>query len=204
MTHCEALEGKWRGKCRMQSVASTLHTASEHAVSSITTADVHTSAARSWLNWRLQADLNVLVRLAAKTKSGLCACAITFQKQSTACRWLGVEARQSAQVQCCLQAVSSMCVGTFRPLSWRHNFLLNVKRTGVFTQWQTQRHISRDSHCHFASGVPRGIWGLQTSSEIPKAHENHVKLNSTCENCYKLLNLWLQHTKMYGKNAVKI
>jgi len=44
--------GKWRGNWRMTWVASTLHTASEHGVSSITTADAHTSAASSRLNWR--------------------------------------------------------------------------------------------------------------------------------------------------------
>jgi len=37
-------EGKWRGNWRMEWVASTLHTTSEHGVSSITTADAHTSA----------------------------------------------------------------------------------------------------------------------------------------------------------------
>ena len=44
----------------------------------------HTSAARSRLNWRPHrlADLNVLVRFARKTKSGFCACAVTFQTQS--------------------------------------------------------------------------------------------------------------------------
>ena len=36
----------------MQWVASTLHTTSEHGVSSITTADAHTSAASSLLNRR--------------------------------------------------------------------------------------------------------------------------------------------------------
>jgi len=68
---------------RMQWVASTLHTTSEHGVSSITTADAHTSAASSRLNWRLPADLNGLVRFERKTKSGFCVCAITFQLAST-------------------------------------------------------------------------------------------------------------------------
>ena len=63
----------------MQWVASTLHTTSEHGVSSITTADAHTSAASSRLNLRPPADLNGLVRFARKTKSGFCASAITFQ-----------------------------------------------------------------------------------------------------------------------------
>ena len=73
MAHGDPRRGKWRGNCRMQWVASTLHTSSEHGVSSITTADAHTSAASSWLNWRPPADLNGLVRLAAKKKCGLSA-----------------------------------------------------------------------------------------------------------------------------------
>ena len=52
MAHGDAREGKWRGNWQMQWVASTLHTTSEHGVSSITTADAHTSAVSSRLNWR--------------------------------------------------------------------------------------------------------------------------------------------------------
>ena len=52
MAHGDAREGKWRRNWRMKWVASTLHTTSEHGVSSITTADAHTSAASSRLNWR--------------------------------------------------------------------------------------------------------------------------------------------------------
>ena len=44
--------GSQGGNWRMQWVASTLHTTSEHGASSITTADAHTSAASSRLNWR--------------------------------------------------------------------------------------------------------------------------------------------------------
>ena len=51
MAHGDAREGKWRGNWRMEWVASTLHTTSEHGVSSITTADAHTSAASNRLNW---------------------------------------------------------------------------------------------------------------------------------------------------------
>ena len=68
----------------MQWVASTLHTTSEHGVSSITTADAHTSAVSSRLNWRPPADLNGLVLFARKTKFCFCACAITFQLAFTA------------------------------------------------------------------------------------------------------------------------
>jgi hypothetical protein len=52
MAHGNAREGKWRGNWRMDWVASTLHTTSEHGISSITTADAHTSAVSSRLNWR--------------------------------------------------------------------------------------------------------------------------------------------------------
>jgi len=66
----------------MEWVASTLHNTSELGVSSITTADAHASAACSRMNWR-----HCLFKWSRpfrrKTKSGFCACAITFQTQST-------------------------------------------------------------------------------------------------------------------------
>ena len=65
-THDDAWERKWRGNSRMDWVASTLHTTSKHDVSSITTADAHTSATITRLNWRPAADLNGLVRLAER------------------------------------------------------------------------------------------------------------------------------------------
>ena len=82
MTHGDAREGKWRGNWRMEWVASTLHTTSEHGASSITTADAHTSAASSWLNWRPR-RFKWSRPFRRKTKSGFCTCAITFQKRST-------------------------------------------------------------------------------------------------------------------------
>ena len=55
---------------------------SEQDVSSITTADLHASAASSRLNWRPR--WFKWTRLFCwKMKSGFCACAITFQMQST-------------------------------------------------------------------------------------------------------------------------
>jgi hypothetical protein len=50
MAHGDAGEGNWRGDWRMEWVASTLHTTSEHGVSGINTADAHTASSR--LNWR--------------------------------------------------------------------------------------------------------------------------------------------------------
>ena len=75
MAHGDAREGKWRGNWWMECVASTLHNTSEHGLSSITTADAHTSAASSRLNWRpRQYKWTRPVR--RKTKCGFCACAI--------------------------------------------------------------------------------------------------------------------------------
>jgi len=50
--HCDERVRKWRGNWRMEWVASTLDTNSEHGVSNITTADAQNSATSSWLNWR--------------------------------------------------------------------------------------------------------------------------------------------------------
>jgi hypothetical protein len=82
MAHGDAPEGKWRGIWRMEWVASTLHTTSEHGVSSTTTADAHTSAASSRLNWRPR-RFKWTPPFRRKTKSGFCECAITFRLAST-------------------------------------------------------------------------------------------------------------------------
>ena len=81
MAHGDAQEGKWKGNWR---------TTSEHGVSSITTADVHTSAAITWLNWRPW-WFKWTHPFRRKTKSGFCVCAITFQPQSTTSMNLGKE-----------------------------------------------------------------------------------------------------------------
>jgi hypothetical protein len=73
--------GEMKGKL-VEWVASTLHTISEHGVSSITTADANASAASSRLNWRPRRFKRTRPFL-RKTKSGFWACAITFQTRST-------------------------------------------------------------------------------------------------------------------------
>jgi len=80
MAHGDAWDGKWMGNWRMEWVASSLHTTSEHGVSSITTADVHTLAASSRLSWRPY-RFKWTRPFWRKTKSGFCACAVTFQTQ---------------------------------------------------------------------------------------------------------------------------
>jgi len=79
---------KWRGNWRMEWVASTLHITSEHGVSSITTADAHTSAASSRLNWR-PCRFQWTRPFRRKAKFGFCACANTFQMQSTNMKYTG-------------------------------------------------------------------------------------------------------------------
>ena len=81
VAHGDARDGKWRGNWRMEWVAITLHTTSEHGVSSITTADAHISAASSRLNWRPR-RVKWTRPFRRKTKFGFCACAITFKTQS--------------------------------------------------------------------------------------------------------------------------
>jgi hypothetical protein len=82
MGNGDAREGKWEGNWRMEWVKSTLHTTSEHGVTSITTANAHNSAASSRLNWS-PCWFKWTQPFRRKTKSGFCACAITFQTQST-------------------------------------------------------------------------------------------------------------------------
>ena len=74
----------------MQSVAGTLHTASEHDVSSITTADgAHLGCQQSTeLMPPRQFKWTRLFR--RKTKCGFCACAITFQLASVKIYYNGV------------------------------------------------------------------------------------------------------------------
>jgi hypothetical protein len=73
--------GEVKGKLANGGVASTLHTTSEHGISSITTADARNSAASSRLNWR-PCRFKWTRPFRRKTKSGFCACAITFQTHS--------------------------------------------------------------------------------------------------------------------------
>jgi hypothetical protein len=82
MAQSYAREERWSGNWRMNWIASTLHTTSEHGVSSITTSDAHTSAASSRLNW-YPCRFTWTRPFHRKTKSGFCAFTITFQTQST-------------------------------------------------------------------------------------------------------------------------
>jgi hypothetical protein len=101
MAHGDAREGKWRGNWRMEWVATTLHATSEHGVPIITTADTHTSAASSRLNWRPR-RFKWTRPFRRKTKSCFCACAIAFQTQSTTARCVIVQKRAVKSRGVCL------------------------------------------------------------------------------------------------------
>ena len=79
MAHGDAREGKWRGNWRMEWIAS-IFTLPRNMVYPAFIPLIRTTRlpAVDWTD--ASADLNPFRR---KTKSGFCACAITFQKQST-------------------------------------------------------------------------------------------------------------------------
>ena len=75
--------GEMKGKLENGVGSQYSHATSEHGISSITTTDPHTSAASSRLNW-CPRRFKWTRPFRRKTISGFCACAITFQTQSTA------------------------------------------------------------------------------------------------------------------------
>jgi hypothetical protein len=148
MAHGDTRERKWRGNWRMEWVASTLHTTSEHGVSSITSADAHTSAAISRLNWRPR-RFKWTRPFRWKTKSGFCACAITFQTQSTR-----------------LNDVTSQKITIFRIMAVRTAkislFKVRLKpdgtrwRTGGEVKWKLANGVGSQYSSHYL-----GTWCIQ-------------------------------------------
>ena len=136
MAHGDAREGKWRGNWRMEWEASTLHTTSERGVSSITTADAHTSAASSRLNWRPR-RFKWTRPFRRKTKSCFCACAITFQTQSTNCPTLKVFQFPKRNLD------SAFSLPFWRPSSCKTQGLLTTKRYWLITRFLTIFHLSK-------------------------------------------------------------
>jgi hypothetical protein len=134
MAHGDAREGKWRGNWWMEWIASTPHPTSELGVSSITTADAHTSAASSRPNWRPR-RCKWTRPFRRKTKSGFCACAITFQTQSNNVRGTLDNQIQNTNINISMKFVRlavflSSCrkTGTYyaKPVRHNHFFSLNI------------------------------------------------------------------------------
>ena len=106
MAHGDAREGKWRGNWRMEWVASTLHTSSTWCSQHYYRWCAHLGCQ----NWcpRLFKWTRSFRR---KTKSGFCACAITFQTQSTT--WTIAEKSGPSKTMCVCLLVRLIAVYLF-------------------------------------------------------------------------------------------
>jgi len=162
MAHGDAREGKRRGNWRMEWVASTLHTTSEHGVSSTTTDDAHTLAASSRLNWRPRRfKWNRPFR--RKTKSSFCACANTFQLVSTSSS-CGHRALFHEVTECDIRSIlRSECGGT----RWRTGGEVKGKlANGVSSQYShttSERGVSSitNADAHTSAASSRLNWLAQ-------------------------------------------
>ena len=154
--HGDARVVKWRGNWRMEWVASTLQATLEHGISSVTTADAHTSAASSRLNWRPR-RLKWTRPFRLKTKFGFSACAITFQTQSTSegfhvsCDTYSSEYWFSYTV-----VVFKTCL-TLNPLTWRIRWAPNNARKWQMGFNSAFKGLIQKRRCRFCEkkGPPR-------------------------------------------------
>ena len=78
MAHGDVREGKWRGRMRMEWVASSLALYVGTRSIQLLSADPHSLTASSQLNWH-PLRFKWTCPFCWKTKSGFCACAITFR-----------------------------------------------------------------------------------------------------------------------------
>jgi len=128
----------------MEWVASTLHTTPELGVSSITTADAHTSAASSRLNC-CPRRFKRTSPFRRKMKSGFCVCAITFQMQSTTaamadCLILQLHHRTT----CCCVSTDDCFFSIITQLQDRHNPNTTLTSSTVtLATRNTRTHINR-------------------------------------------------------------
>jgi len=103
--------GKWSGKMRMEWVASSLALYVGTRSIQLLSADPHSSTASSWLNWHPR-RFKWTHPFRWKTKSGFCACAITFWTCYTS---------ESLQVVMLLQISYLLCVEFCNFLNCRHD-----------------------------------------------------------------------------------
>jgi hypothetical protein len=114
MAHGDAREGKVKEKLANG-------VGSQYPSLSITTADTHTSAASSRLNWS-PCRFKWTRPFRRKTKSGFCACAITFQTQSTT---------GPTSAVCYAQPMTSRIRPPCHPSSLGHTVLYPPSRTSA-------------------------------------------------------------------------
>ena len=124
----------WRtgGEVKGKHASGALHSTSDHGVSSIatiTTTDAHTSVASSWLNWPPR-QFKWTRPFRCTTKSGFCACAITFRTCYTMVLFL------------CHDYVLHMSKSSIMVLFLYHDYVLHMYQTLV--EWQCSV-----SYCNF-------------------------------------------------------
>jgi hypothetical protein len=141
MVHGDTREGKWRGNWWTEWVASTLHTTSEHGASSITTADAHTSAASSRLNWRpRQFKWSRLFRW--KTEVWFLRVPSRFKR--------------GLLIHLLLRVVSGTSLRTLDPSTWTH--YSTSKQWELVTQWCCNPEHSQSYHCQHSSTLKNIDW----------------------------------------------
>jgi hypothetical protein len=177
MAHGDAREGKWRGNWRMEWVASTLHTPSEHGVSSITTADPHNSAASSRLNWSPR-RFKWIRPFRRKTNSGFCACVITFHTQSTGhcncvidtcsfCVWLVRSLGSDTYCQLYTEKIRFVTIGHLR-----------TKRSPF---WLKAQSVPRSKHASLVKKASR--WRLYKENLTLSPETRTININILWEEC---------------------
>jgi len=165
MAQGDARERKWRGNWRMEWVASTLHTTSEHGVSSIITVDAHTSAASSRLNWRPPADLNGLVRFAERRSCFVCQ---RFRFQIPTRRLV------------IINHISCVSLESFKGRPWKRRQYFPPKRWHVYSK---VHGVMFHSTTTFNTSLPRQI------QQIVNIDNNSSTCLSTCVTTKRTANL---------------
>jgi hypothetical protein len=162
MAHGDAREGKWRGNWRMEWVASTLHTTLEHGVSIITnntTADAHTSAASSRLNW-IPCRFKWILTFRRKTKSSFCACFITFQThfKTNKARAVPTHAMKSYRSTEIESSWNVMTHGDVREGKWWGNWRMEWVASTLYTISELGLSIITTCDAHTSAASNRLNW----------------------------------------------
>ena len=113
-------------------------TVSEHVLSSITTADAHTSPASSRLNWHPR--LYKWTRpFRWKTKSGFCACAITIRFHSTSLEGHKTNAQYEGRA---LLSVSTFHAQTIKRNSHVSTLKISAELNYIYPLDETDRSVT--------------------------------------------------------------
>jgi len=176
----------------MEWVASTLHTTSEHGVVSINTADAHTSAASSRLNWRL-CRFKWTRPFRRKTKSGFCACAITFQLASTnfTRRWVDLRAStDKCGLEKKLMLLPEFEPRTVQPVASRYTECTITATNGMISQMWNANDLNRSEQnlieccngcCVEVNKIPGNFRAAPYSVQIRSTQLSNTSAKRCCD-----------------------